>query len=313
MKEKTMKINPEIQMRDPFVLPVAGEGKYYLFGTTDPDCWSAPGIGFDVYVSSDLEHWEGPRPAFRPGPGFWGKKNFWAPEAYAYRGAYYLFASFSAEGHKRGTQVLRADTPLGPYLPHSAGALTPSDWECLDGSLFLDEEGRPWMVFCHEWVQVRDGEVCAIPLSQDLEERAGEPILLFRGSEAPWTRPHKRKDGSVDPQARVTDGPFLRRMADGGLLMLWSSFSGAGYAIGQARSDSSKLTGPWRQAPLPLLDEDSGHGMVFESFEGRLFLSLHAPNATPQERPLFVPLVESLGWLAVDPAKNAPGAGRPGR
>lgn len=289
----------EIQMRDPFVLPMEGEGKYYLFGTTDKDCWRGPGVGFDVYVGRDLNEWEGPYPAFRPEAGFWGRKNFWAPEAHAYRGRYYLFASFIAEGRRRGSQALVADRPEGPYSPHSDGPLTPADWECLDGSLFVDGSGSPWLVFCHEWVQVGDGEVCALPLSADLRKAAGEPELLFRGSEARWTKAHKRRDGSVDPSSRVTDGPFLYRHSSGALLMLWSSFSDSGYAIGVARSAKGSLRGPWVQEEKPLLDADSGHGMVFRAFDGRLYLTLHSPNASPAERPIFVELAESEGSLVL--------------
>jgi arabinan endo-1,5-alpha-L-arabinosidase len=289
----------DIQMRDPFVLPVAGEGRYYLFGTTDPDCWRGPGIGFDVYVGRGLDEWEGPFPAFRPESGFWGQKNFWAPEAHRYRGRYYLFASFIAEGRRRGTQALAADRPEGPYRPHSAAALTPAEWECLDGTLFVDEGGKPWLVFCHEWVQVGDGEVCALPLSEDLCEASGSPVLLFRGSEAPWTRPHRRRDRSVDPRSRVTDGPFLYRHSSGSLLMLWSSFSDSGYAIGIASSESGELAGPWVQDDRPLLDADAGHGMLFRSFEGSLYLALHSPNESPRERPIFIELAETARGLGL--------------
>jgi arabinan endo-1,5-alpha-L-arabinosidase len=292
----------EIQIRDPFVLPLPEEGRYLLFGTTDPDCWRSPGVGFDAYAGSDLAEWEGPIPAFRPEPGFWGEKNFWAPEAHRYRGRYYLFASFIAAGRRRGTQSLVAERPEGPYRPHSPAALTPPDWDCLDGTLFVDGRGAPWLVFCHEWVQVRDGEVHAMPLTADLRESAGEPVLLFKGSEAKWTRPHRRKDGSVDPQARVTDGPSLYRHSSGALLLLWSSFSDSGYAIGVARSESGGIEGPWRQEEKPLLDADSGHGMVFRAFDGRLFLTLHSPNDSPRERPSFIELVETERGLALAPA-----------
>ena len=50
----------DIQIRDPFILPIAATQEYYLFGTTDKDCWKGPAEGFDCYRSSDLEDWEGP-------------------------------------------------------------------------------------------------------------------------------------------------------------------------------------------------------------------------------------------------------------
>ena len=291
--------NRDIQIRDPFVLPIASTRSYCLFGTTDPDCWKGPGTGFDVYTGTDLEHWDGPLPAFRPQPGFWGTTNFWAPEAHVYRGWHYLFATFKADGASRGTQALAAERATGPYRVHSPEPLTPRGWGCLDGTLHVDQDGMPWLVFCHEWTQVHDGEICAVRLSEDLTRPAGEPRLLFRGSEAPWTRSISRRGAPPDPADRVTDGPFLHRTADGTLLMLWSSFSDTGYAMGVATSASGTVEGPWRQAERPLVEKDAGHGMIFRAFDGRLVIAVHPPNRTPDERPVFLEAKERGGTLTL--------------
>jgi beta-xylosidase len=289
----------ELRMRDPFVLAQPDKGRYLLFGTTDPDCWKGPGIGFDVFAGSDLENWEGPFPAFRPESGFWGEKNFWAPEAHFFEGRWYILASFKAEGRVRATQALVADDPMGPYRLHSPEPLTPPDWECLDGTLHVDAAGDPWLVFCHEWVQVRDGEIRALRLRRDLRAPDGSPSLLFKGSEAPWTRPHRRKDGSLDPLMRVTDGPFLHRTSAGDLLLLWSSFSDSGYAMGIARSKSGSILGPWTQEERPIADSDSGHGMVFRALDGALVATWHSPNETPLERPAFFRVEERGGSIVL--------------
>lgn len=39
--------------------------------------------------------------------------------------------------------------------------------------------------------------------------------------------------------------------------------------------------------------EDGGHGMLFRSFEGQLYLTLHQPNNTPEERPHFFEVKET--------------------
>lgn len=284
----------QIQMRDPFVLRHDAEGCYYLYGSTDKNIWRGPATGFDVYRSRDLQAWEGPFPAFRPEPDFWSDTNYWAPEVHAYRGKYYMFATFKAEGVCRGTQILVADHPLGPFRPHSDGPVTPRDWECLDGTLHVDEDGRPWMVFCHEWVQVRDGTVEAMPLSDTLDRAVGEPVTLFAATSAGWVEAVKNGAGFV------TDGPFLHRGRDGSLLMLWSSFRGGRYAQAIARSASGRVEGPWVQEPEPLYESDGGHGMIFETFEGELRLALHTPNKTPDERPIFIALREEGGRLVCE-------------
>jgi beta-xylosidase len=281
--------NNDINIRDPFVLPVASENQYYLYGTTGSETWGTSATGIDYYTSTDLENWDGPLPAFRPPQGFWSDRNFWAPEVHAYQGRYYMFASFKAEGVARGTQILAADSPKGPFLPISDGPVTPRDWECLDGTLYVDDDGNPWMIFCHEWVQVGDGEVCAVSLSDDLKTAIGEPQLLFHASEAPWAH----EINSKGRRGYVTDGPWMHQLKDGGLIMLWSSFGEGGYTVGIARSATGEITGPWEQLPEPLYAGDGGHCMVFETFAGQLLLTYHKPNETPKERPFFAPLREN--------------------
>lgn len=272
----------EIRVRDPYIVPIKETGKYYLFGTTDTDPWNA-GEGFLVYESEDLEHWSEPKWAFLPPEGFWANQNFWAPEVHHFNEYWYIFASFKAEGVCRGTQILRSESVTGPYVPISDGPVTPRDWECLDGTLHVDENGKPWMVFCHEWVQVHDGEICCIPLSDDLTHAIGEPTLLFRASEGPWVVPlWNSKDNFV------TDGPFLYRSKNGALRMLWSSFSTEDYTISYAESQSGTIFGPWIQHESGVV-VNGGHGMVFDTFDGRTLLSIHSPNASPLERMKLIP------------------------
>lgn len=280
----------DINLRDPFVL--AHERLYYLYGTRGPTCWG-PADGFDAYVSPDLEDWSGPFPVFQSDGDFWADRDFWAPEVHRWRGAFYMFASFKGPDRPRGTAILRAEGPLGPFIPWSHGPVTPGDWACLDGTLHVDKGGGPWMVFCHEWVQAGDGTVCAMPLTADLRAAAGAPRVLFRASDAPWA---KRLRHSSGMEGYVTDGPFLWRLADGSLACLWASFSEGGYTQAQARSESGSIAGPWRQVE-PLFRENGGHGMVFRGYDGALRLALHSPNEHLKERPVFLPVEERGGML----------------
>ena len=272
----------DIHIRDPFVLADAASGKYYMYGTIGETAWHGRPEGFHVYASTDLASWEGPYPAFRPSPDFWSDRDYWAPEVHEYKGAYYMFASFKADGKARATQILVAGHPLGPFRPHGDGPITPAEWECLDGTLYVDGEGQPWLVFCREWLEVGDGQIWAMPLSEDLLSAAGDPVLLFSASSAPWVRPARRADEFV------TDGPFLRKDGAGRLLMLWSSVGERGYAMGRAYSASGTVLGPWVQEAEPLFGQDGGHGMIFRTFEGVDLIALHAPNEHPIERPVFL-------------------------
>jgi len=291
--EPTRKKLEDIRLRDPYILPVSEDGKYYLYGTG----WRLPdGPGFMVYWSRNLDVWEGPFAAFRRPEQFWSDRNYWAPEVHRYKGKYYMFASFKAQDICRGTQILMSEKPSGPFGPITDGPVTPSNWECLDGTLYIDKAGRPWMVFCHEWVQVGDGEICVIALSEDLKKAVGEPVLLFRASESPWVVEFGKK-----PRGRVTDGPFLHETSDGVLMMLWSSFGNGGYKLAVSRSESGEITGPWKHEQKPIYENDGGHGMLFRTFERKLMLVLHQPNRSPNERPRLFTVVEKGDKLTISP------------
>ena len=113
----------DVNIRDPFILPY--EGKYYLYGTRSATTWG-PADGFDCYVSSDLDMWEGPFEIFHKPEGFFADQNYWAPECIYYGGAFYLVTTFGADDRKKGIYVLKAEVPVGPFVPYSA-CLTPSE------------------------------------------------------------------------------------------------------------------------------------------------------------------------------------------
>ena len=283
--------NSEIFIRDPFILP--RDGKYYLYGTRSEEAFTKKATGLDVYVGTDLENWKGPKECFRAPEGFWATMNYWAPEVHEYQGSFYMFATFS-DGKRKGTAILKADAPEGPFLPWSDGTITPRDWQCLDGTFYLAKDGTPYMVFCHEWKQVHDGTVCAVKLSEDLSKPEGKPFTLFSASQG------KPKVQPLLFRNYVTDGPFLFRTEDGRLHMLWSSYGkGHSYIQALAHSSNDDIDGTWTVDRDLLFEKDGGHGMIFRSYGGRLMLALHSPNRTNREHPVLKPLTYADGRFRI--------------
>jgi hypothetical protein len=280
----------DIRIRDPFILTDVQNKRYIMVANLGGRKSGAK--GWQCYTSSDLRHWQAPVAVFAPPDGFWADRDFWAPEIHPYGSKYCLFGTLSGEHARRGTQIFIAEQPLGPYRPHSDGAATPHDWMALDGTLYI-ENGHPWMVFCHEWVQIGNGTMNAVRLADDLSKPLGEPIQLFRASDAPWCH-------SIQPGKYVTDGPWLYRLRSGKLLLLWSSFSGKDYAVGIAESASGTLAGPWKHEPQPL-HEGGGHSMIFHALDGRPLLVLHEPNNSPLERARFFEVQEVPAGLRLEP------------
>lgn len=290
----------DISMRDVCVLADPATQTYYMVGPgrqrREPGADPGPRRAqVRVYTSRDLATWSGPQPIYTVTDGLWGDirvRGIWAPELHAYNDKYYLFLTFDTR-HEfpeqwrdwrprvyRGSQVLVADAPTGPYRPFANCSTLPTDMMTLDGTLWV-EEGVPYMVFCHEWVQIKNGSVCYVRLTDDLSATVGEPTRLFDGSDGPWVRK------SQETGCHVTDGPYLYTSKSGKLFMIWTSFGRGGYTVGLAISDSGKLAGPWRQQAEPLYDQDGGHGMLFTTFEGALMMALHSPNNRAAQPRLF--------------------------
>ncbi|UQZ87596.1 hypothetical protein SK3146_06898 [Paenibacillus konkukensis] len=80
---------------------------------------------------------------------------------------------------------------------------------------------------------------------------------------------------------------------------VWASFVNGSYALGVSTSASGKVTGPWVHEAQPLYQDDGGHGMLFRTFDGRLMLTIHTPNRTPDERPIFLEVEDAGGKLRV--------------
>lgn len=280
---------PDMPVHDPWIVADSATKTYYLYTSNDQRSTSVDRPGTMAYRSRDLKHWEGPLVVFRLPEGTWAANEAaWAPEVHAWRGRYYLFTTLHNPGkvlaeppavwhtnHMRGTVTAVSESPEGPFtLLRTDAPVPPADFMTLDGTLYVDRAGKPWMVYAHEWLQKVDGAMEAVPLSSDLAHAAGAPMHLFKASDAPWL--NENVTPSTRESSYVTDGPELFRTRDGHLLMLWSSYENGSYVETEARSKSGELAGPWEQL-TPLVKQDSGHGMLFRTFDGQLMMVLHRP------------------------------------
>lgn len=265
----------DIHIRDPFILPY--QGIYYMYGTR-ADCFGCGTGGFDVYKSTDLVNWSLPIEVFDSKKYNLNLEVNWAPEVHFYNGSFYMFAThtFSSDG-RRGTYIHSSSAPDGEFTPHSDGPVTPGEWYSLDGTFYC-EDNIPYLVFCHEHVQIADGTIECVRLSDDLKHPIGECRTLFKGSDAYMVNKNRERF--------VTDGPFMFRNKRNELIMLWSTVDN-GYLQCLAASDNGRIDGNFVQRPH-LFSDDGGHGMLFYDFEGRLWLSLHSPNNQPNERPCLI-------------------------
>lgn len=312
----------DLSVHDPAILADATTQTYYIYANYSPRrTWDLTQLrsphgraGVKAWKSKDLILWEGPELVFEVPEDFWADKLDapWAPEVHAWRGKYYLFVTFNdwettletRPGRppitRRASQILVGDSPLGPFKPFRNAPHTPPGEMTLDGTFYVDEKGDPWMVYCHEWVQITDGAFKAIRLTPDLSATVGEPILLFHASASRWTKRETNYRNAGKTPGVVSDGPWMHRTKNGTLQLLWASWSkDRDYATAIATSESGTLAGPWKQTAEPLLQDDRGHGALFRDFTGRLHLIVHRYFRQPATRVQIYSLDETDSGFSI--------------
>jgi hypothetical protein len=278
-----------IVMSDPFILADKKTNMYYMTGT-----------GGQLWKSKDLKLWDGPYSVAQTDSTSWmgPKPMIWAAEIHHYKNKYYYFATFTNRDVKidtvrgnvierRASHVLVSDTPGGPYVPMKDETYLPADKPTLDGTFWIDKDGKPYMVYCYEWLQAIDGTIEKVALKPDLSGSTGEGKLLFKASASPWSK-EKDESGREVPH-RVTDGPFVFRTGTGRLGMIWTSWVYDVYTQGVAYSKSGTLDGPWVQEKQPITPPNFGHGMLFTALNGKLLMCLHSHKEEANGRYYRVP------------------------
>lgn len=288
----------DIRIRDPFIVTIGN--KYYMYESTP---WFG-GKGVSVRTSVDLENWTEKKEVMSvPEKFIKDCQAVWAPEVHRYNNKYYLFTTLTFPQRKdkpivameanvkprdltvRGTWIFVSDSPMGPFVSLKEGSVTPPDWMCLDGTLYV-EKGKPWIVFCHEWCQVGNGRMMIAPLSNDLSEIIAEPKEIFRANSFPGA-------------GNVTDGPFVfQSKASGKLELIYSNFiKDCGYSIIKYESATGEIAGPWNLKG-PIYTKDGGHSMIFRKLNGELAITFHQPNSpSPKERMQYFPVVDTVNGL----------------
>ena len=268
-----------IRLSDPSILADKDTATYYMTGT-----------GGMLWKSKDLRKWSGPYNVTQTDPNSWmgPRPMIWAAELHAYKGKYYYFATFTNRNviletvkgnviNRRASHVLVSDKPDGPYVPMKDPTYLPEDKPTLDGTFWVDTDDKPYLIYCHEWLQNWNGTIEKIELKSDLSGTVGKRKILFFASDSPWSK-ERNEAGNIVPN-KVTDGPYLFRTQTGKLGMLWTSWVFSDYTQGVAYSESGTLDGPWVQEKEPITPPNYGHGMLFRTFEGKLLMSVHSHNS----------------------------------
>ena len=232
-----------VPLGDPFIMLY--NDIYYAYGTSAEN-------GIEVFTSTDLKSWKRPEGTNQGlalhKDDVWADRWFWAPEVYYVKGKFYMY--YSADEH---LCVATSDSPLGPFKQSVQKPMI-EDEKCIDNSLFIDDNGKPYLFF----VRFNDGNnIWVAELTDDLLNIKTETMHKCINVSQPWEE--------VWP--RVNEGPFTIKH-NGKYYLTYSanSYESPFYGIGCATA--SDLMGEWKKYDWnPLLQKPgdlvgTGHGNI---------------------------------------------------
>ncbi len=241
-----------VQLADPFIM-LDGD-TYYAYGTHAD-------AGIEVFTSNDLKEWTYKGLALQS-KDVWADRWFWAPEVYKVNGKYYMY--YSADEH---ICAAVSDSPLGPFTQKNKAPMI-TDEKCIDNSLFIDDDGKPYLIFD----RFNGG------LNINVAELEDDLLTIKRGTVTPCIHMSQSWE-KVYPT--VNEGGFVIKHK-GLYYMIYSanSYESPSYGIGCATAE--KITGPWtKYEENPILQfpgnlQGVGHGTIFKDKEGQLRIVYHS-------------------------------------
>lgn len=251
-----------VSFGDPFIL--LHEGTYYAYGTSAPN-------GILVYTSNDLLTWNIPEHnlALNKDDSY-ADRWFWAPEVYYVNGQFYMY--YSADEH---VCVATSKSPSGPFTQEIQQPMM--EEKGIDNSLFIDDDGKPYMYFC----RFNDGNnVWVVELEDNLTEMKPETMTHCIHVSQAWEE--------VWP--RVNEGAFVVKH-NGMYYMTYSanSYESPYYGIGFATADNPM--GPWTKYENNPIYQNVGeltgigHSAMFTDKDGNLRKVFHAHNSKTEIHP----------------------------
>lgn len=276
----------EMEYRDPFIYVDKEKQAYY--------CPVVVAGGIKMFKSRDLNMWRDLGNVYNTS-GLYSNYTYWAADMYRWKDNVYCIATaVSSNGSADDFTSAKSNTVFkGDYGPEGAiwplnrehvNVIPETDTQNIDGSLYVDESGTPWIVYCREAAteiteKGYDAGVYAYKMNDDLTSTVGEPVRLFNGSDSKYACAVDVRD---DKAVYIADAPMLwRDPSSGKLICIWSHYAKQPgnddqkwYSIGQAVSTSGKIEGPWEHTGI-VNNYDGGHGCIFEDLDGNLKLAYH--------------------------------------
>ena len=178
-------------------------------------------VGWQAFSTTDMQNWTDHGMILKDNEFKWcTENNAWASQCIERNGKYYFYFTTTNNGRCIGVGV--ADKPEGPYEDVLGKPLCGPNWDYIDPTVIIDDDGQAWLMFGNP-------KCYYVKLKEDMVTLDG-PIQTF--------------NLSLPAGTRYGEGPWIYKH-DGLYYLVFASFVDAfgGESISYCTGPS--VTGPW--------------------------------------------------------------------
>ena len=189
--------------------------------------------GWQAFSTKDMKNWTDHGRILEDTSFSWCNKNdAWASQCIERNGKYYFyFTTTNKTGGGRAIGVAVADSPEGPYKDPNGKPLCGPNWDYIDPTVIIDDDGQAWLMFgnpkCYyvklkEDMVTLDGQIKQFDMtSQQFGPASGQHSTSY--GEGPWICKHNNL-----------------------YYLIWASFVDGFGGESQCYATSNSVTGPWK-------------------------------------------------------------------
>ena len=214
------------------------------------------------YSSQDMQNWTDHGMLLSWNSFSWGKEDSaWASQCIERNGKFYYYVTLeNKSGGGRGIGVAVADSPTGPFKDALGKPLCGPNWDYIDPTVFIDDDGQAWLMFGNPTCYY-------VKLKEDMVTLDG-PIGHFDMNSSTFG-PGGGKASSYG------EGPWFYKRGDIYYLVFAAFYNGEGSeSIGYSTAPSP--TGPWKYGGQVMKKHNcfTNHPGVID-FKGHSYLFYH--------------------------------------
>jgi len=211
-----------------------------------------------VFSSQDIVNWTDHGSPFGYESFSWATGQAWAPHCAERDGQFYLYVPVAPNS----IGVAVADSPLGPFSDPLDGPLVTGNYQYIDPTVFVDDDGQAYLYFGNP-------KLWYVRLNEDMISYSGSIEQIPN-----TTQSFGQRSGDADRPTLYEEGPWFYRRND----LYYMLFAASGIPEDIGYSTSTGATGPWTYRGI-IMENASGHAFTNHSgtvdFKGHSYFFYH--------------------------------------